>query len=1234
MHYRDLIQFDPIVGTIQLLRADKAEEAHQLVRTYVVSDDMAERIVRVLIPNLQFDEPADTKGLLIVGNYGTGKSHLMAMLSALAERAELVDVVRNAEVAEASRRIAGKFKVVRTELGSTTMDFREFVCSQLESGLASLGVQYAFPPRHTIPNHKGAFEDMMAAFAAVYPDHGLLLVVDELLDFLRSRRDQEIVLDLNFLREIGEICANVRFRFLAGLQEAIFESPRFLFVAETLRRVKARCDQILIARRDIKYVVAERLLRKTPEQQAQVREYLAPFTRFYDGMNERMDEFVRLFPVHPDYVDTFERVTVVEKREILKSLSQTITMLLDREVPPSWPGLIAYDSYWELLAENPAFKTIADVKRVMEVSAVLAGRVQQAFSRPAYKPLAMRLVNALSLHRLTVGSIDAPLGATALELRDTLCLYQPGLEDREEPADDLLTHVETVLREIVRTVNGQFISRAEDSGQYYLDIRKDVDYDTLIEKRAETLDPEELDRGYFLALTRVMECQDQQTWVTGYRIWQHELEWRERKAPRLGYLFFGAPNERSTAVPPRDFYLFFIQPLRPPQFKDERKPDEILFRLNTSDDAWSRFLRLYAAATELAAASSGGAKDTYTRRAAEYLQKLVTWLQEHIFSAVTVTYQGRTKPLTEWLKGGGGQARSVRDIVNSVASACLGGHFADTAPEYPTFSVLITRANIAQAVQDALRVIAGGQRTKQAIAVLDALGLLDGERIVPHGSPYAQHVLKLLQDKPQGQVLNRAELIEEVRRDVEYFAPDRFRLEPEWLVVILAALVHSGDVVIALPGKDVDASSIGTLAASAVADLVAFKHVKHPKDWNLAALRALFELLDLPPGNAQLVTQGIPEPVQQLQTAAQALVTRAAGAHARLQGPPAFWGRTVLTPAETDELKGKVTLLKAFLESLQAYTSPGKLKNVRYSADEISAHVPGVKALSGLELLSALLADIESTGAYLTVAESVLPSEHPWHAKARATQEEVVRLLSDPQSRSRHQTRQTVVHELTGLRNAYAGAYLALHVKARLGAKDDRRKGKLAIDPRLASLKSLASVDLMPMGQLTTLQDRLAGLKTCFALTEAEAQASPICSHCSFRPTADEKEPSAAAALTEVDNDLDAMLEAWTKALLQNLEDPTTQSRLELLPPDQMAMIGSFLATWTLPVPVPAALVQAIREALSGLAKVVIRTDGLRAALAGSGGPATLAELKERFEGHLAQLTRGKDPSKVRVVVE
>jgi Family of unknown function (DUF6079) len=71
MRYGDLIQFDPIETVVQLQDADEAATARQLAATYVISDEMAEKIIAVALPQLQIDHPADNKGLLIVGNYGT-----------------------------------------------------------------------------------------------------------------------------------------------------------------------------------------------------------------------------------------------------------------------------------------------------------------------------------------------------------------------------------------------------------------------------------------------------------------------------------------------------------------------------------------------------------------------------------------------------------------------------------------------------------------------------------------------------------------------------------------------------------------------------------------------------------------------------------------------------------------------------------------------------------------------------------------------------------------------------------------------------------------------------------------------------------------------------------------------------------------------------------------------------------------------------------------------------------
>lgn len=143
--------------------ADETIAARQLVQTYVISGEMAEKLVNLVVPQLQFDQPMDNKGLLVVGNYGTGKSHLMSVISALAENGDLAASLNDKSVAAA-----------------------------------------------------------------------------------------------------------------AGVQEAIFDSLRFSFVADSIRRVKDRFEQILIARKDVKFVVAERLLKKPADQQVKIREYLPP----------------------------------------------------------------------------------------------------------------------------------------------------------------------------------------------------------------------------------------------------------------------------------------------------------------------------------------------------------------------------------------------------------------------------------------------------------------------------------------------------------------------------------------------------------------------------------------------------------------------------------------------------------------------------------------------------------------------------------------------------------------------------------------------------------------------------------------------------------------------------------------------------------------------------------------------------------------------------------------------
>lgn len=71
-----------------------------------------------------------------------------------------------------------------------------------------------------------------------------------------------------------------------------------------------------------------------------------------------------------------------------------------------------------------------------------------------------------------------------------------------------------------------------------------------------------------------------------------------------------------------------------------------------------------------------------------------------------------------------------------------------------------------------------------------------------------------------------------------------------------------------------------------------------------------------------------------------------------------------------------------------------------------------------------------------------------------------------------------------------------------------------------------------------------------------------------------------------------------------------------------------------LPAPAPAAFVKALQEVLSRLEKVVLPEKRLHAALVSGGMPCTVAELRGRIDDFVSELTKGKDPAKVRLVLE
>lgn len=174
----------------------------------------------------------------------------------------------------------------------------------------------------------------------------------------------------------------------------------------------------------------------------------------------------------------------------------------------------------------------------------------------------------------------------------------------------------------------------------------------------------------------------------------------------------------------------------------------------------------------------------------------------------------------------------------------------------------------------------------------------------------------------------------------------------------------------------------------------------------------------------------------------------------------------------------------------------------------------------------------------------------------------------------------------------------------------------------------------MPRQHLTDFQHRLAGLKSCFALTEQDLDASPKCPHCQFKPSVENVGTSAANQLDGLDTELEKMVDDWAQTLLSNLEDPTTRSNLDLLTTERKKLVTGFVKNRVLPEELDQEFIQALQEVLSGLSKVSVKMPELRDELLKGGSPVTPEEMKKRFEQYLDQLIKGKEPGKVRIVLE
>ena len=178
-----------------------------------------------------------------------------------------------------------------------------------------------------------------------------------------------------------------------------------------------------------------------------------------------------------------------------------------------------------------------------------------------------------------------------------------------------------------------------------------------------------------------------------------------------------------------------------------------------------------------------------------------------------------------------------------------------------------------------------------------------------------------------------------------------------------------------------------------------------------------------------------------------------------LSGIP-FWGQTLYTEARDRAKRGCLSKGERVSRKPPSLQHPGKLKNFKYDAAEITGYRTTFAKLKEIENLESFAHEIGPAHPISRDGGDVLPEDHPWVAESKKSRAEFLTEIRKPAQRESEAFKAEVVKRLKKLKADYIKAYLDLYRKARLSISQDKEKNALLQDYRLKNLRRLATLEI------------------------------------------------------------------------------------------------------------------------------------------------------------------------------
>jgi len=539
-----LINFETIKDVIDIDADLKGEEQRkEIVSSYVISESLESQIIE-FFDNLS---KPNHKAITVIGNYGSGKSHLIGFLVSLIEEPDLISAIKNENIKKKAQKISRQFFTVQFELQSGQVPLnrwffvkvRQQLKKKFDIEIPEFDAQKEFDDKENIAK-------IVSIIKKQNPAAGLLVVIDEISDFLASKQIPDMRADLQFLRVLGQVCQDQDVMFIGSMQEDVFTSPKFKNVAAAIGRVEERFQYIIIHKEDIQKVLSQRIVSKTDEQKHKIEKLFEPYSAKIEDVSRNIDSCVDLFPLTPFILELFSDLPYFEKRGVIQFAMNEIKQMLGQR----FPAFITFDKIYDILELNPNKKNLEEVYEISKVMQILRQKINLLDNK--FIADALKIIKGLAIYSLWN---KKEKGATAQELANNLMVL---------PEKELYTaadNIGLIIKKIREVTDGEYIKAEKDEAAnityFRFETKAGVDPEQKITQASATVSDTEIENEIFVQLREILELEA----VNGNAdLFTDECSWQSVKSFRTGYILFSRKGSSVPKREQRDYVLEIISP--------------------------------------------------------------------------------------------------------------------------------------------------------------------------------------------------------------------------------------------------------------------------------------------------------------------------------------------------------------------------------------------------------------------------------------------------------------------------------------------------------------------------------------------------------------------------------------------------------------------------------------------------------------------------------------------------